>query len=128
MATFPSLRPSSREFSIGEYAVKTYQSLSGKTVRRAFGNRPYNHALTLEFANVGQVDLESIFNHYHTQKGTSTGFDLPAEIFEGYSGAFATSLRQTNSGVGLWYYAEPPSVKSVYKDISTISVRLINQL
>lgn len=129
MAAFPSIKPTERSFTLGEYPTKTYRALSGKVIRRSFGNRPFGATLELVFENVTETVLKQIFDHYHAQQGTSAGFVLPNAVFAGLE-ANSTLLAQlkagTPSGGGMqWFYAETPSVESVYRNLSTISVSLI---
>jgi hypothetical protein len=131
MATFPSIKPTQRSFSLGEYPVKTYRSLSGKTVRRSFGNRPYGASLELVFENVKQATLDAIYSHYHTQQGATVGFALPDEVWAGLS-LSSTTVRGLKNGSPFadsteWVYAEPPSVESTQRDLSTISVKLVSE-
>lgn len=141
MADFPRLKPTRRSFELGEYPVKTYRSLSGKIIRRSFGNRPFGATIELSFENVSETVFDQIYTHYHTQQGTTIGFQLPNEILAGLnaSGNLAGQLREgepfavlqsLGRGNGTantmeWFYAEVPSVESVYRGLSTIKVRLV---
>lgn len=130
MAQFPKIKPTRRSFAIGEYPIKVYRSLSGKVVRRSFGNRPYGATLELSFENVGESVLNEIYNHYHGQQGILTGFTLPDEIFAGLDigGAAASAMKKGGTSadnVMEWTYSQPPQVESVYRALSTITVSLI---
>ena len=64
--------------------------------------------------------------HEVTQGGSTLGFTLPATVFAGYS----TDLRnraQNPTGIE-WLYAEPPSVSSVLRDRSSVTVKLIGEI
>jgi hypothetical protein len=126
MADFPALTPTARSFQPGQYPVKSYRALSGATIRRSFGNRPFGHTLDLEFANVPEATVNAIIDHYNTQGGGTLGFALPATVFAGYG----TGLRsRAQNPVGIeWLYAEPPSISSILKDRSTITVKLIGEI
>lgn len=133
MANFPSrladgtpIRPSQRSFNFGEYPVKTYRALSGKAVRRSFGNRPYGQTLELVFANVNDETVSLIFNHYNEQGGTALGFNLPSDLFSGMDNSAISNFR--NPAGTNWYYAESPAVESVVKSVSTISISLVAEL
>jgi hypothetical protein len=134
MAIFPSIRPTRRNFSLGEYPLKTYRSLSGKTVRRSFGNRPFNATLELGFENVKENVLEAIYNHYHGQDGGTIGFALPSVVFAGLpAGNLVNQLIKgdpyvvngTIANKMEWLYVESPKVESVYRNLSNISVTLV---
>jgi hypothetical protein len=100
--------------------------LSGAVVRRSFGNKAFGYTLDLEFANVSEATVSAIIAHYNEQEGGLLGFTIPVELFAGYSAdlqnRFARSVELE------WLYAEPPSVSSVIKDISTVTVKLVGEL
>lgn len=126
MATFPSLKPTSRNFQFGDYPSKTYRSLSGAIVKRSFGNRATGYSLELEFANIQDSDLDKILDHYLGQKGTLLSFALPSAVVAGYDTATGNKIR-TPAGIE-WFYAEAPTVESVIKGISTVRIVLIGEL
>ena len=127
MARFPSLKPTSRSYQAGDYPSKVYRSLSGVTARRSYGNRSTGYTLELEFANISQSDMRSILEHYEGEAGTLTSFSLPSSLTAGYNTATSNQLTSPNSEIR-WFYAEPPSVKSVLRDLSTVRVRLVGEL
>ena len=126
MADFPALTPTARSFQLGQYPVKTYRAMSGATLRRSFGNRAFGHTLDLQFDNVPEATVNTIIDHYNTQGGSTLGFTLPATVFAGYS----TDLRNRaqNPTSIEWLYAEPPSVSSVLRDRSSVTVKLIGEI
>ncbi len=126
MAVFPSIKPSARRFTAGEYPVKTYRALSGKITKRSFGDKPFGHTIELTFENVGEVTVKSIIDHYNGQFGQTEGFALPVEVFAGLSSTVRGLIR--NPDETLWFYAETPSVESVYRNISTVSVSLVAEI
>jgi len=126
MADFPALTPTARNFQPGQYPVKTYRALSGATVRRSFGNRPFGHTLDLQFENVPEATVNAIIDHYNTQGGGTLGFALPATIFAGY-GTGLRNLMQNPAGIE-WLYAEPPAINSVLRDRSTVTVKLVGEI
>lgn len=143
MANFPSIKPTRRNFTLGEYPTKIYRSLSGKTIRRSFGNRPYGATLELVFENVNEDTLAAIYNHYHGQLGNSSGFALSDDAMAGLTtGGNTTRQLKAGSpfivlqslGIGsgsasemLWFYDEAPQVESTYRNLSTISVKLVSE-
>ena len=126
MATFPALKPTSRNFKPGDFPSKTYRALSGAIVKRSFGNRATGYELELEFANISDSVLDQILDHYLGQKGTLTSFALPTSVVAGYGTQVANAIR-IPSGVE-WFYASAPEVQSVIKNISTVRVRFIGEL
>lgn len=143
MANFPALKPTRRNFTLGEYPTKIYRSLSGKTVRRSFGNRPYGATLELVYENAKEDVLTAIYGHYHGQLGNSIGFALSDAVLAGLTASSNTTrqlkagapyliLQQLGIGSGsasdmLWFYDEAPQVESTYRNLSTISVKLSSE-
>ena len=135
MADFPSrasatsrieIKPTNRSFSFGEYPIKSYRSISGSVVKRAFGNRAFNYKLQLEFANVSDAIVSAIFDHYHGQGGPLNGFSIPTNLLSGLDINLTVRLQQPN-GI-LWFYEASPEVQSIPPDLSTISLSLIGEL
>ena len=123
---FPALKPTARSFQLGQYPVKTYRAMSGAVVRRSFGNKPFGYTLDLEFANVPESTVNIIIDHYNNRQGGTLGFLLPSEPLFGYSGNLQGRVADFPNLE--WLYAEPPSVSSVIKDISTVIVKLVGEM
>ena len=148
MARFPGrlstgefLKPSRRQFTIGEFPTKTYRSMAGTVSRRSFGNKAYGHTLELEFQNVNQRVVAAVFDHYQEQRGTTIGFLLPETIFAGYENPIFVSKSDSKTAPVTdvtdrmrkpdrceWFYLESPQIESTTLGLSTISVRLIAEL
>jgi hypothetical protein len=126
MADFPALKPTARNFALGEYPIKSYRAMSGAVVRRSFGNKPFGYTLDLEFANVPEATVNTICDHYNGQGGGTLGFTVPAEVFVGYSSTLQGKVR-TPAGIE-WLYVEPPSIRSELRDRSSISVKLVGEI
>lgn len=126
MATFPSIRPTGRTYSPGQFPIKTYRSLAGTTVKRVFGNRAFGHSIDLEFQNVSDTVTKQILDHYYGQYGSYNRFALPDAVFSGMSSSLEGTVQSPSSI--LWEYAEPPQVESVFNGRSTVTVRLIGEL
>jgi hypothetical protein len=126
MADFPALKPTARSFQLGQYPVKSYRGLSGAVVRRSFGNRAFGYTLDLEFANISEAKVNAIINHYNVQQGGTLGFAIDPAVFAGYA---VTLQGQVRNPAGIeWLYSEPPSISSIIKDISTVTVKLIGEM
>lgn len=124
--TFPQIKPSEREFTMGTFPIKTYRSLSGATVKRSFGNKPHSYQLRLVFNNVKDDTVSQILDHYDAVFAGFERFALPAVVFAGMNTAL-TSKIQAPYGIQ-WEYASPPTVQSVFNGISTVSVELIGEI
>lgn len=121
------IKPSSRRFSMGRYPVQTYTSLSGKTVRKSFGNKAFGYEMELSFQNVDEGVLNTIHDHYHGQGGSSEGFAIPSLLFAGYTDSATLQHFDNIDGIS-WFYAEPPSVESTTLGLSNITVNLTGDL
>ena len=111
---------------MGEYPTKIYRALSGKTVRRSFGNRPFGFSLELDYENVPEATVQAVINHYNTQQGQTIGFAVPDEVFAGLSSTTIDLIKAPDQT--LWFYAEAPSIEAVYRNISNVAIKLIADL
>ena len=100
--------------------------MSGAVVRRSFGNKAFGYTLDLQFENVPEETVNTIIDHYNGQQGGTFGFAIATAVFAGYTVTLQGKVRNP-SGIE-WLYAEPPSVSSVIKGISTVTVKLIGEM
>lgn len=126
MTIFPSIKPTGRSYTPGQFPTKTYRGLSGATVKRVFGNRAFGHSIDLQFENISDVNTKAILDHYYGRFGSYDRFTLPDAVFSGMS-ATLKGVVQAPTNI-LWEYAEPPQVESVFNGRSTVTVRLIGEL
>ena len=133
-ANFPNIKPTTRRFRMGDMPSTTYTSLSGAVFRRAYGNRKTGYTLDLTFENISDVTelktnsgtTNEILDHYESVNGTFKSFALTSTTFSGM-GASVRGRIQAPSNVK-WRYANSPEVRAVYKDISTVTVKLIGEI
>jgi len=123
---FPSLTPSTRQFTPGTYPTRTYRALSGATVKRSFGNKPHSFELSLDFNNVADSAVVQIIRHYNDSSGGFSRFLLPDTIFAGMN-ITLRGLIQSPLGI-LWEYGGPPQVQSVFPGISSVSISFLGDL
>ena len=123
---FPSYVPSQREFTLNNYPVKIYRTLSGATAKRSFGNKPYSYRLSLQFTNVTDDITFGILDHYEQTSAGFFRFSLPSSLFNGISDPLAGRMRSPSHI--LWEYESPPVLQSIHTGITTVSVRLIGEL
>jgi hypothetical protein len=133
MAVFPSrdsagdvIYPTSRTISPGQYPVKIYRSLSGKTIRRSYGSRPSSFVLELTFQNVNNNVVQAIVEHYQGQYGSTVGFSIPSTLLIGLNNTLQGYLRNPSSTD--WYYSNPPNIEAVLGGYSNVSISLIAEL
>lgn len=127
MAVFPSLTPSSRNFTPGVYPQREYRALSGAVVKRTFGNKPYGAKLKLEYENVPDSTAVTLINHYQLQTSTNSRFTLSTNVTAGMSSSLAT-LASASADNLRWEYAEPPEVSSVRPGFSTVRITLNGEI
>jgi hypothetical protein len=118
---FPSLTPTGRQFTPGDFPNKRFNSQSGAEVRILYGSRRTNAVLSLSYANVTDANAESFLDDYSEQLGTFRTFTLPSEVFEGWSGETATLDAPPGTE---WRYDAEPQVQAVRPGISSVTVSL----
>lgn len=120
---FPALTPSSRQITLGQYAVQRFVSIAGTGASRIYGSQPFNSSLELEFANVSDADVILIIHAYEAARGAYEVLSLPLTIWEGVEAEMQVLLQRDY----VWRFAEQPSINSVAPNTSSISVRLDGQ-
>lgn len=127
--SFPSVKPTGRSYSPGNYPTAEFRSLNGSTTRMLYGNRRSNAELSLEFANITDEAAALILRNY--EQVTPTDDWVSFTNATGSLGA-ATELAvylQETGGSGLrWRYVGPPDVRSVVPGRSTVQVKFVGQL
>jgi hypothetical protein len=134
MADFPSrtdsaklpIVPTSRQFAFGQFPTKSYTTMNGVVIKRTFGNRPFGHTLDLDFANVNEDTVSTIFDHYEGQQGTTLGFKIPDNLLRGYENSIKARMQSPTTTQ--WFYVEPPSVTSGAVGLSSVTVKLVAEL
>ena len=123
---FPAIKPTTRNFTLGQIPTKIYRALSGATTKRSFGNRAYGYQIQLEFENISDATTKQIIDHYNNSKGGFERFTLPDDLFAGMN----TTLKGTIQAPTAiqWEYAVPPDIESVYTGLSRVRVSLAGEL
>jgi len=85
MAVFPSLAPTSRSLSLGDFPQGFYEGVSGDIVRFKTSNDRVGQKLSLSFEHITESQAQEIIDHYRGQQGTLISFTLPDESWQGYS-------------------------------------------
>ena len=73
---YSTLFPSSRNYDPGNWAVKTYNAMSGAEIRMRYGNKRFNAKLNLQYQNIPDTDADDFLSHFNAQFGTYTTFIL----------------------------------------------------
>ncbi|NBS67624.1 hypothetical protein EBT31_01740 [bacterium] len=119
---FPSLRPTSRDFSAGDWPVKRYNAQSGAEVRILYGSQRTNAKLRLGYENITDVNAQLFLDDYAAQLGTLRTFDIPTTAQTGWTG----SSSALNAPPGTkWRYESEPTVVSVRPGRSSVTVNLV---
>ena len=123
---FPTLAPTARQFTAGDWPVAKFNSQNGSEARILYGNRRVGHTLSLEYKNITDAQAESFFTDYYAQKGSYQTFALPQPITNNAGKGWAGSTDFFKAGSGAqWRYAEPPQLISVYPGRSTVRIKLV---
>jgi hypothetical protein len=125
-ATFPSIVPTGREFTLGTFPTKTYRALSGATVKRSFGNKPHSYKLALTYQNLRDPDTIELLRHYDNTGGGFARFKLPNGIFAGMADNLQSFIQEPYNIQ--WEYTGPPVVQSVYRGISNVTIELQGEI
>ena len=120
---FPSLVPSARQFSPGNWPVRTFKAQDGAEVRLLYGNRRTNMKLTLSYNNITDSQAEQFLDHFYEVRGTYDTFLLPEETGKGWTGTVGalTAVIAENR----WRYEEQPQVSAVRPGVSSLNLTLI---
>ena len=105
MATFPSLTPTTRLYTPGDFPSAIQSSSSGTTTGFRRGNRRINQTLQLTFDNLTETQVNLIRTHYDGQNGSFSIFYLSAECWTGY-----TTLPVPLVSDFAWLYANAPTI------------------
>lgn len=119
---FPALRPTGREFTPGDWPVKTFNAQSGAEVRILYGDTRSKMELALSYDNISDANADLFLAHYTEVKGTYGTFTINAEAKAGWAGG-AESIDA--GAVNRWRYADKPQVSSVRPGRSSVRVNLI---
>lgn len=122
---YPSHKPTTRNFTAGDYSYKTFKSQSGKETRILYGDKRTGMALSLSYENIADTAADDFITHYDEVKGGFSTFSLPDEVNTGWSGlTTAMSVPAGNN----WRYDGPPAISAVRPGISSVTVKLVGVL
>lgn len=119
---FPALQPTSRDFTPGNWPVKSYKSQSGAEVRILYGDTRTNMELTLGYDNISDAQAQQFLTHYDETKGTYNTFTINSSTKAGWTG---TTTAIDSGTINRWRYADPPQVTAVKPGRSSVRVSLL---
>lgn len=119
---YPSVAPSSRQYTPGDWPVKAYSAMDGYEVRILFGDRRTGMKLRLDYKAIPDATAESFLQHYESVRGTFQAFRFPNNAIEaGWSGTRA----EVESGYNDWRYEGPPQLEQLRPGVSSVTVNLV---
>ena len=123
---FPSIKPTSRSYTPGNYPSTNFESLDGTKTHIRYGNKRVNATLSLGFSNITDADAALILANY---EDVNSDWDyVTFASASGTAGVGSTSLSNyfKEDGSGLkWRYSGPPSVTSTFKGMSNVSCSFV---
>ena len=119
---FPTLQPTSRDFSPGDWPIKRFNSQSGAEVRILYGSQRTNAKISLGYENISDANAQLFLDDYAAQIGTLRTFDLPAAVRTGWTGTAASI--DAPSGAK-WRYESEPAIRAVRPGRSSVTVNLV---
>jgi hypothetical protein len=119
---FPALQPTSRDFTPGNWPVKSYKSQSGAEVRILYGDTRTSMELTLGYDNISDAQAQQFLTHYDETKGTYNTFTINSSTKVGWAG---TAAAIDSGTINRWRYADPPQVTAVKPGRSSVRVSLL---
>ena len=126
---YPTLTPSSRDITIGDYPIKKYRAMDGAEVRILYGNQDTNATMALTYQNITDELASDFARHFRSTKGTFERFPIAQEVYNGWSGDTTEGPDQIFRGEkARWRYDSPPKIVSVRPGVSTVQISLITVL
>jgi len=119
---FPSLRPTSRDFSPGDWPIKRFNAQSGAEVRILYGSQRTNAKISLGYDNISDANAQLFLDDYAAQIGTLRTFDLPDTVRTGWTGTASSIDAPTGAK---WRYESEPAVRAVRPGRSSVTVNLV---
>jgi hypothetical protein len=91
MATFPSLEPTTRSLTYGDYPQLTHAAASGANVRFLMGTDRLKQRLQITYEYLTEAEATLLLDHYEGQEGGLIPFDLSSQVWSGYTSAPVSS-------------------------------------
>jgi hypothetical protein len=117
---FPTLTPTSREFTAGDWPIKRYNAQSGAEIRILYGTLRTNAKISLSYENISNANGQLFLDDYNSNYGTLRTFTLPSVIFTGWP-----DTAGLNAPAGTyWRYEAEPKVQHFYAGRCSVSIEL----
>ena len=106
MATFPALKPNTRNFTLGNFPQIEYVGTSGVSTRFLYNTNFGNaYKLTLGYVSLSEANITQLYTHYDGQQGSLISFPLPSVIWTGYTTVPVSAVDYE------WRYASPLTIE-----------------
>ena len=133
---FPSISPTSRSYTPGEYARQEFESLDGTKTYIRYGNKRTSSTLDLTFSNITDLQVVSILSNYESvNEGWTDTESKWVEFIDANSernkvvtaGVEATTLQDfyIERTELKWRYDGPPTVTSTFPNRSTVQCKFV---
>lgn len=123
---FPTIKPTSRSYSPGQYPSTNFESLDGTKTHIRYGNKRVNATLSLGFSNISDADAALILANYEQVNSDWNYVTFNRGFATAGVGSTTLSNYFKESGSGLkWRYSGPPSVTSTFKGLSNVSCSFV---
>jgi len=118
MTAFPTIKPSRRAVSLGDYPVKSFRSVNGSEVRIRYGNVRSEATLDLVYEKLTAAEADQFVNHYdaNSVQGTFKTFSVGTALTVGWSSGSKVQ------GSAAWRYAGPPKFTQAGGDCDRMDV------
>lgn len=121
MANFPSITPSTRLYTQGNFPSAIQSSSTGVTTGFRQGNRRINQTLQLSFNNLTEAQVTLIRNHFDGQNGSFNIFYLSAEVWAGYTTPPVPLVSDF-----AWLYANAPTISDGIVSKWNVEIELVS--
>ena len=121
MATFPSIVPTTRLYTPGDFPSAIQQSADGTTTGFRRGNRRINQTLQLSFENLTESQVTDIRTHYDGQNGSFEIFFLSSTTWTGYNSPPVALVSDF-----AWLYATPPTISDGITSKWNVEIELVS--
>ena len=124
MPDYPSLMPTRRAVSLGDWPVKSYRTINGDETRIRYGNKKSEATLELFYEKLTDTEADQFVSHYDWARGTYKTFAVGAPLTTGWrSGAKV-------QGTSAWRYDGPPKFNQNGGDCNrmnlTVKLKTVN--
>ena len=118
--TFPNHLPADRRYIHGSWPITRHRFMSNTEQRVLHATAKVGQELRLTYANRTPEVIQQYFDHYNQSYGTQYAFEIPREVFVGWSESRNLLGQQL-----LWQYKQAPRITSQRGTFGTLEVTLI---